>query len=202
MIKDNNLSGRLTTTLTRCMKGFARQEDGTAGVELTIVLCIFLLPLWLGFAEIGKIQERQTVINTSTAMIADMVAQLQDVKKSDIDDIIEAARIVTGDKNTHARVMAVVIPKKADPGKAQAKPYIKWAAYSWRDSGACGTYNGLPANVATPTDTDRIIIVADGWLWFNNELQWVTSIDDEWFQERSFYAPRVTAETTGPNMCS
>ena len=161
----------------RALARFVRREDGTSAVEFAIILPLFLLPAWFGFAEIAAMQERTTVLNTTTAMVADMVSQYQQVEQTQLNDIMTTAQYMLGPRTSQSAdftmvVMGVVVPAKVDAGDTQPKPYIGWSMDRIGGSVPCGTPITLPAGVAEPTASDRTVIVADGTLVYDSPFGW------------------------------
>lgn len=190
---------RFTSSLAR----FRREEDGVAAIEFAFALVLVFVPLFMGFAELAHMQQRTTGLNTTTAMVADMMAQFAVVDKNTLDEVLTTAEYVMGARTVAANsnelsmmVMGVVVPKA---GSADTTPYVRWSM-SNKGTSTCSLGSPLPSGVATPTSTDRLLIVADGALSYTSQFNFFRSGKTE-LDHRSIYAPRLSGSTTGPNTC-
>lgn len=224
-----HIARRAVAPLARALPRFVRREEGTSAIEFAIILPAFLLPAWFGFAEIAVMQERTTVLNTTTSMVADMISQYQAVSQERMTEVMSTAQYVLG-VDTDASpdftmvVMGVVVPAAVPAGDPQKDPYVAWSMDRAGGSVACGTKVELPPGVATPTATDRTVIVAEGTLNYSSPFLWDSDRSSKGFdrsdggqgevtadgwlkvigqplRHRAIYAPRRVSNPTGPNPC-
>lgn len=193
--------------LASALRRFAGGEAGTAGIEFTFVMTLFLIPAWLGFAEVARLQERTTTLNTTTYMVADMIARFAQPDQDDLDDVMDTAEYVIGNDpqrdDLTMLVMGVIVPKKkaASSSGAQEKPFVAWSMHNKGGDPPCTLSGALPPGVGEPTASDRFIIVVDGTLVHDSPLKF-SRLTPDTLTHRAIYAPRETATRKGPNDCT